>query len=64
MSASPKRLLRLLTVRAIASASTIPPSTIYRYVASGDLVHYRLGKSVRIAEEDWDKFIQARREAS
>ena len=63
MSASPKRLLRLLTVRAIASASTIPASSIYRYIASGELAHYRLGKkSVRVAEKDWNSFIKARRE--
>lgn len=59
------RVPRLLSVRAIAEATTLPQSTIYDAVARGELPAVRLGengRAIRIAEEDLLEYIRSRRE--
>lgn len=57
-----RQVLRLLSVRALAEASTIPASSIYSLIARGELAHYRIGRSVRVAEKDWLEYTAAQRE--
>jgi len=61
---SPARLPRLLSVRAIQEATTLPASTIYDVIASGELPAVRIGRSVRVDERDVLRFIDSRRAES
>lgn len=56
------RLPRLLSVRAVSEATTLPASTLYDAIAKGEIPAVRLGRSVRIAEDDLVRWIEARRE--
>ncbi len=48
----------LLTKAAIARAYGVSPRTIGRLIASGHLTPIRVGKVERIAQADWDRYIQ------
>ena len=65
-AATDNRLPRLLSVRAVAEATTLPRSTIYDLVARGELPALRIGASrgIRIAEADFERFIKSRREVA
>ena len=56
------RIRKLLAVRALAEKSTIPASTIYSLISRRELAHYRIGRSVRVAEDDWIQYLEAQRE--
>jgi excisionase family DNA binding protein len=59
----PRRLPRLLSVRAVSEATTLPASTIYDLVARGELPVVRVtGRAIRIAEDDILRWIEVRRE--
>jgi excisionase family DNA binding protein len=61
--ATPRRLPRLLSVRAVSEATTLPVSTIYDLVARGELPVVRVtGRAIRIAEDDILRWIEVRRE--
>jgi excisionase family DNA binding protein len=51
----------LLSVRDAADRLGVSTKTIRRWIASGELPHYRLGRSIRIAESDLIGFIRVRR---
>lgn len=56
---------RLLSVRAVSEATSLPQSTIYDAVARNDLIAVRLGengRSIRIREDDLLAWIDKRRE--
>lgn len=53
---------RLLSVRAVSEATTLPMSTIYTAVARGELAAVRLNRSVRIDERDLLEWIAGSRE--
>lgn len=55
-------LPRLLSVRAISAATTLPPSTVYDAIYSGELPPVRIGRAVRVDERDVLRWIDARRE--
>lgn len=62
MRAAGFTLPRLLSVRAVAEATTLPASTLYDAIANGDLPAVRIGRAVRVDERDLIRFIDARRE--
>jgi excisionase family DNA binding protein len=51
----------LLSVRDAADRLGVSTKKIRRWIASGELPHYRLGRSIRIAESDLIGFIRVRR---
>ena len=55
-------LPRLLSVRAIAEQTTLPPSTVYDLVASGSLPAVRIGRALRVDERDVLRWIDAQRD--
>lgn len=56
------RLPRLLSVRAISEATTLPASTLYDAIAGGELPAVRIGRAVRVEETAALRWIDARRE--
>ena len=54
-----KPVPRLLSVRAMSEATTIPQSSIYTWIAAGDLPAVRIGTSIRVREDDLLHFIEA-----
>lgn len=61
---TPRRLPRLLSVRAVSEATTLPLSTIYDAIANGAVPAVRLGRSVRVDEADVLRWIRSRREVA
>jgi excisionase family DNA binding protein len=51
----------LFSVRQTADRLGVSTKTIRRWIASGELPHYRIGRSIRIAEFDLIGFIRVRR---
>jgi excisionase family DNA binding protein len=51
---------KLLTVQDVAERLAVSPRTVKRVLASGELPVVRLGRAVRIREEDLRKFLAAR----
>ena len=62
--ATPARLPRLLTVRAVAEATTMPPSSIYDAIYAGELTAHRFGRAVRVEESEVATWITRHREAA
>jgi excisionase family DNA binding protein len=61
----PRRIPRLLSVRAIAEATTLPASTVYDAIYSGELPRVTIGeRGVRVDEADVVRWIDSRREGS
>ena len=56
-----RRPLRLLTVPAVAGQLAVSEKTIRRWIERGELPMHRLGRSVRIAEDDLTAFLGGRR---
>ena len=54
-------LAKFHAVDQIAEALDVSPRTISRLIKSGDLVAYRFGRAVRIAEADLQVFLATRR---
>lgn len=54
-------LPRLLSVRQLAERTGVPGGTWYELVARGELPAYRLGRAVKIGEEDAARYLDARR---
>ncbi len=61
-SARVHRIPRLLSVRAVAEATTLPASTIYTLLARGDIPAVHVGRGVRIRESDLIRWIESRTE--
>ena len=69
MNESVTKLPRLLSVRAVSEATTIPRSTIYDLVAKGELPAVRVGENrgrgpagLRLDEKDVAHWIERRKE--
>jgi excisionase family DNA binding protein len=52
---------QLLSVREVASRFGVSGKTISRWIHAGDLRAHRLGRQIRISEEDLRSFVAARR---
>ena len=49
---------RLLTVEQVAKRLQVAKMTIYRYIKSGKITAFKIGKEYRIKESDWQKFLE------
>lgn len=49
----------VLTVEEAAAAIKVSKMTIYRIIDSGDLPHFRIGRSVRIRRDDFEHYLKA-----
>jgi excisionase family DNA binding protein len=52
---------RLLTIQATADHLDLSTKSVRRLISRGELVAHRIGRSVRIAEEDLRVFLAQRR---
>ena len=52
---------RLLTVQDTAERLKVSGKQIRRWIKAGDLVAYRLGRQIRISENDLELFLRQRR---
>ena len=52
---------RLLSVDDIATAMAISPKTVRRMIARGELISHRIGKLIRVSEDDFGTFLKLRR---
>jgi excisionase family DNA binding protein len=59
--ASKSRLPVLFSVRELAERFGVSTKTVFRWIASGELPAHRLGRQLRIAEEDAIAFMATRR---
>ena len=59
---APATVPRLLSLRQIAEQTTIPRSTWYTIVGRGEIPIVRVGRSVRVDEQDLVAWIAAHRE--
>ena len=50
-------LPRLFTIAELAQRLSVSTKTIHRWIAAGDLRTHKLGRQVRIAEEDAVSFV-------
>ncbi len=61
MANPPTRLPQFFSVADIAHHVGVSTRTIKRWIKHGDLHAHRLGRQLRIAEDDVDAFIASRR---
>jgi excisionase family DNA binding protein len=61
MSKLKSRLPQLFSVEEIAERFGVSTKTVRRWIASGELRAHRLGRQIRIAEEDAIAFMATRR---
>ena len=52
----------LLTLKQAADTLQVSTKTVRRWVQSGDLIHHRFGRQLRISEIDLQAFIDAGRQ--
>jgi len=52
--------MRAYTVRQVADALSVSTLTVYKWLWSGELHGYRLGRVWRISEEELKKFLKRR----
>jgi excisionase family DNA binding protein len=57
----PTRIPRMLAVTDIAELTRVSTRTVRRWIDSGDLRVHRLGRQVRVSEEDLAAFLNQRR---
>ena len=55
------RLPRLLSIEDVAKALQVPKQTIRRWITDAELRSHRLGRQIRISEEDLAAFLGRRR---
>lgn len=61
-TAAPRRAsTRLFTIQQVADETQVSVKTIRRRIDAGDLVAHRIGKSLRIAEDDFRAFLNKSR---
>ena len=48
---------KMLTAKDAADRLGVPVKTVYKLTAERQLAHYRIGRAVRIAEADLDKYL-------
>ena len=56
------RVPKLLSLREVAELTTVPRSTWYTLVARGDIECVRIGRAVRVREDDLVRWIETHRE--
>ena len=61
MKNTPTRVPRLLSKRQVADQLCLSVKTVTRKIQSGELRSHRLGRTVRIAEDDVVNFVAASR---
>jgi excisionase family DNA binding protein len=61
MTASPSRSAPLLTLAAAATRLAVSTKTLRRWISAEQLRSHRLGRQIRIAEEDLQAFLATRR---
>lgn len=61
MARPSKALPRFLTVLEVKEMSALCEKTIRRAIKNGDLRAHRIGRAVRISEEDYIAFVASRR---
>jgi excisionase family DNA binding protein len=54
---------QFFTVRAIAEQLDVSPRTVHRWIKNNELIVHRVGRSVRVSEDDLKRFLVARRGA-
>jgi excisionase family DNA binding protein len=55
---SPKPIARFYTVAQIAKLLEVSTRTVRRWIADGEMRHYRFGRQVRISESDVRAFVE------
>jgi excisionase family DNA binding protein len=58
---APTTLPRLLTVPETANALSVSKRTVWRWIEAGGFETYRLGRAIRIAEDELVRFLERRR---
>ena len=53
----------LHTVKTVAARLDVSPRHVHRLIAAGELPVHRIGRAVRISEDDLRRFLAARRRA-
>jgi excisionase family DNA binding protein len=61
MTNNPQRTQRMLTIRQLAERYGVCTKTISRWIKNEGLDVHRIGRTVRIADEDAHAFMAARR---
>lgn len=56
-------MTRLYTVAELAAEHDLSVDTIYDWLRAGDLIGVKLGVAWRIHPDDWQAFVDARRDA-
>ena len=54
-------LAKLLTIKDVAAHLSVSEKTIRRWIGDGSLVIHRLGRQIRVTEDDLGTFIKVRR---
>jgi excisionase family DNA binding protein len=57
-----KQRPQFFTVRAVAEQLDISSRTVHRWIKNNELIVHRVGRSVRVSEDDLKRFIAARRD--
>jgi len=55
---SPTGAEKFLTVLDVALLLSVRPSTVYQWVSSGEIPHYRLGRIVRFRRKDLEAWVE------
>ena len=61
MKPKPNSPPRLLSMARVAELSNVSVRTVSRWIKTGELHAHKLGRQVRVSEEDFMYFIAARR---
>jgi excisionase family DNA binding protein len=61
MKTTSRSLPRLLSIAELAERLSVSGKTVSRWIEAGDLHAHRLGRQIRITEEDALSFVAARR---
>ena len=49
---------QLLTINEVARREYVSPRTVRRQIENGELPYYRIGRAIRISEEDFAAFLR------
>jgi excisionase family DNA binding protein len=61
MTNKPSTALRFFTVDDVAAAMVVSAKTVRRWIDQGDLHSHRVGRLVRVSDDDFRAFSAARR---
>jgi putative molybdopterin biosynthesis protein len=56
----PARVPRLLSIHELAELFSVSSRTIHRWIAAGELPTHKLGRQIRITEDDARRFLATR----